>query len=91
MADLQVIELKKDMGICSFEVENMYTKTPKIDSIKIIGNILGSNPEINMNIQKEILHILQRVMEQNYFQFYQQYYEHTDGLAHRFPNIINTS
>jgi hypothetical protein len=34
-----------------------------------------------MNTQKEILHILQTVMEQNCFQFNQQYYKQTDGLA----------
>jgi hypothetical protein len=34
-----------------------------------------------MNIQKEIMHILQIVMEQNYFQFDQQYYKQTDRLA----------
>jgi hypothetical protein len=73
------------MRICSFDIENMYTNIPKIYSVKIIGNVLGSNPEINMNIQKELLHILQKVMEQNYFQFDQQYYEHTDGLAINFP------
>jgi hypothetical protein len=36
--------------------------------------ILGSNPEINMTTQKEILHVLQTVIEQNYFQVDQQYY-----------------
>jgi hypothetical protein len=81
IADLQAIELNKDMRICWFDRENMCINTPKIDIIYIICNTLGSNPEINMNIRKEILHILETVMEQNYFQSDQQYYKQTDGLA----------
>jgi hypothetical protein len=46
------------MRICSFDIENMYTYIPKRDTIK--NNVLESNPEINMNIWKEIT-------EQNYF------------------------
>jgi hypothetical protein len=63
------------MRICSLDIENMYTNIPKRDTINIINNIQESNPEINMNIWKEILYILQTVMEQNYFQFNQQYYK----------------
>jgi hypothetical protein len=58
----------------------MYTDIPKIDTKNIISNTLKSNLEIN-KIQKEILHILRTVMEQIYFQFEQQYYKQTDGLA----------
>lgn len=47
----------------------------------MICNILASNPEINMNIQKELLHILQKVIEQNYFQFDQQCCKQTDVLT----------
>jgi hypothetical protein len=80
MADLQAIKLNKYMQICSFDIENMYTNIPKINTISIICNLLGGNPEINMNIQKEILHTLKMVMEQNYFQFDQHYYKQTDEL-----------
>jgi hypothetical protein len=59
----------------------MYTNIPKRDTINIINNILESNPEINMNIWEEIIHILQIVIEQNYFQSDQRYYKQTDGLA----------
>jgi hypothetical protein len=66
IAVLQAIILNKDMQICSFDIENMYTDIPKINTVNIICNLLGGNPEINMNIRKEILHMLQIVMEQNY-------------------------
>jgi hypothetical protein len=80
MTDLITIELNRNTRICSF-IENMYTNIPKNDTINIINNILESNSKITMNIQKEILHILQTVIEQNYFQFDQQYYKQTDGLT----------
>jgi hypothetical protein len=66
-ADLQSIIFNKDMRICSFDIEIMYTNTPKINTINIINNILDNNQEIDINIHKETLHILQTVMEQNYF------------------------
>jgi hypothetical protein len=66
MEDLQAIELNKEVRICSFDTENMYTNIPKIDTINIISNILENNQEIDRNIKKGILHILQTVMEQNY-------------------------
>jgi hypothetical protein len=35
----------------------MYTNTSKRDTINIINDILENNPEINMNIRKEIIHM----------------------------------
>jgi hypothetical protein len=68
----------------------MYANIPKIDTINIICNILGCNPEIIMNFQKEILHILQRAMEETYFQFDQQYYKQTDGLVMGAPSSLRS-
>jgi uncharacterized membrane protein len=69
MTNIQITELKRDMRICSFDIGNMYTNMRERDTINIINNILERNPEINMNFRKEIIHILQTVMKQNYFQF----------------------
>jgi hypothetical protein len=49
------------MRVCSFDIENMYTNIQKRDTMNIINNI----PEINPNMWKKILHILQTVTEQN--------------------------
>jgi hypothetical protein len=81
MADLQVVELNKDVRICSCHIKNTYTNIPKIVTINIICNILESNSEIDMNIQKGILHILQIMTERNCFRFDQQYCKQTDGLV----------
>jgi hypothetical protein len=59
----------------------MYTNIPAVDTITIITNILEDNPRIDVSKQKEIIHILKTVTEQNYFQFDQQYYKQTEGLA----------
>jgi hypothetical protein len=47
----------------------------------IINNILQSNPEINMTIQKEILHILQTVINKTIFNLTTNTNEQTDGLV----------
>jgi hypothetical protein len=81
MTDLQTIELDRDMRICSFHTENMYNNIPESDTMNVSKIILESNPEINMNVRKYIINILQTVIEQNYFQSDQQYSKQTDGLA----------
>jgi hypothetical protein len=58
----------------------MYTNIPKIGIINIINTIL-ENSGIETNIQKEIIHILRTVIEQNYLQFNQEYYKQTSRLA----------
>jgi hypothetical protein len=46
MADLQAVELNKDMRLCSFDIENMYINIPKIGIVNIVNNILENNQEI---------------------------------------------
>jgi hypothetical protein len=68
------------MRLCSFDIENMYTNTPKTGIINIINNILQTTMELR-RIYKKITHILKTVIEQNYFQFDQEYYKQINGLA----------
>jgi hypothetical protein len=63
----------------------MYTNIPRTEATNIIANILKINSSINDNSQKEVIHILEIVMEQNYFQFEQKFYKQTDGLAMEAP------
>jgi hypothetical protein len=51
----------------------MYTKIPK--NGVIIKKILKNNNEIEKNIQTETVHVLETIIEQNYFQFDQEYYK----------------
>jgi hypothetical protein len=76
ITDLKTIPINKAMRICLFYTENMYTNIPKIETTDIITSIL----KINENSQKEIIRILETVMEQNYFQSEQKYYKQMDKL-----------
>jgi hypothetical protein len=59
----------------------MYTKIPKAEVINIINNIKQNSQGIENNVHKEIIHILEIKMKQNYFQFNQEYYKQVDGLV----------
>jgi hypothetical protein len=59
----------------------MYINVPRIETTDMITNMLKINVGINKNSQQEIIHILEKIMEQNYFHFKQKYYKQTDGLA----------
>jgi hypothetical protein len=65
----------------------MYTNIPKIGVINIIKKILENNNEIEKNIQKETIHILDTIIEQNYLHFDQEHYKQTDGLAMGAPTL----
>jgi hypothetical protein len=81
IADLKTIEINNDTRICSFDIENMYTNIPKREIINISNNILENNTLLHLNIWNKIIYILKTILEQNYFQFDQQYYKQTEGLA----------
>jgi hypothetical protein len=81
MTNLITIELNSDTRICSFDIENLYTNIPRKEIINITNNVLENNIEIEANTWKEIIHIMRTIMKQNYFQFDQQHYEQTEGIA----------
>jgi hypothetical protein len=66
----------------------MYTNIPKVESINIVNSITENNYEIDKNAQKEIMHILGTVLEQNYFQVDQEYHKQIDGLAMGAPTSL---
>jgi hypothetical protein len=68
------------MKLCSFDIENMYTNILKNGIIHVVNTKL-EKLGTETNIQKKIMQILGIVIEQNYFQFNQEYYKQTNGLA----------
>jgi hypothetical protein len=52
ITDLQAIELNKDMRLCSFDIENMYTNIPEVDIMNIVNSIIEKNHKIDRNAQK---------------------------------------
>jgi hypothetical protein len=81
MTELETIEMDKNSRICSFDIKNMYTNIPRTETANLIYNILKTNQNINDSNQKEILHTLDTIMEQSYFQFQQKCFKQTEGLA----------
>jgi hypothetical protein len=79
ITDLKPIENNKDTRICSFDIENMCTNIPKIETTDIITIILKINSGIKENSQKEITHT-RNSNGTNYFQFEEKYY----GLENRY-------
>jgi hypothetical protein len=63
MADLKTIEINSEMGIYSFDIENVFTNIPKRDIINIINSVLGSNTEVHTKVRNVIIQMLEKVME----------------------------
>jgi hypothetical protein len=80
MGDLKSIKINKNIRLCSFDIVNMYTNIPKNDKIIITKNIL-QNYDTNIDTQKEILQLMNTILEQNYIQYDHKYYKQTNGLA----------
>jgi hypothetical protein len=76
--DLNNITINENTRICSFDTKDMYTNIPQQDATHIIHNILQN---YNENVANNILNMLQIVLQQNYFQFDNQYYKQNVGLA----------
>jgi hypothetical protein len=76
--DLNNITINENTRICSFEIKDMYTNIPQQDTTHIIHNILLN---YNENIAHNIRNMLQIILQQNYFQFDNQFYKQNMGLA----------
>jgi hypothetical protein len=57
MTDPQTTELNKDMRLCSFDIENMYTNIPKIDIINIINTIIKTTKKLIKYPKRNNTHI----------------------------------
>jgi hypothetical protein len=45
------MEIKEDVRMCSFDIENTHTNITKLDTINVTTNILKFNSEIEENSQ----------------------------------------
>jgi hypothetical protein len=79
ISDLNKIKLNQDSRLCSFDVVNMYTNVPTDTISSIITEILG---KLNMQTQitRKIILIINTVLEQNCFKFDNRFYQQTTGL-----------
>jgi hypothetical protein len=80
MEELNSLTIHEDTKICSFDITNMYTNIPQQELKSIIHNELANNFTGKLNTT-EIMHIVETIISQNYFQHNNTVYKQQDGLA----------
>jgi hypothetical protein len=64
---LKLFKIDKDMQLCSFDIENMYTNIPIYEVRNIVKNIIHKN-NISQGIKEEIINLLNTILEQKYIE-----------------------
>jgi hypothetical protein len=77
--DLQGIPYNQNIKLASFDITNMYMNIPTHDLITIINEIC-QNSYVD-NIRTDIIKLTKIIVNQNYFQFLNDNYVQTEGLA----------
>lgn len=77
---LKTIPVTDNTKLFSFDITNMYTNIPIAETIKIIKQKLTANNETSKYIQ-QITKSIQTILNQNYFEYNNNIYKQTDGLA----------
>jgi hypothetical protein len=78
--ELNTLPVHENIKICSFDIGNMYTNIPQQELKSIIYNELAKNSTEKLNTT-EIMHIVETILSQNYFQHNNTIYKQQDGLA----------
>ncbi|XP_050518679.1 uncharacterized protein LOC126892954 isoform X2 [Diabrotica virgifera virgifera] len=77
---LQLINLNPDITMLSFDVSNLFTSVPKIETLSLVKSLLV-NKSFQPNVISPILDILELCLSQDFFQFNNKFYKQPDGLA----------
>ncbi|XP_050515797.1 uncharacterized protein LOC126890693 [Diabrotica virgifera virgifera] len=77
---LQLINLTPDITMLSFDVSNLFTSVPKLETLSLVKSLLV-NKSIHPNVISPILNILELCLSQDFFQFNIKFYKQPDGLA----------
>ena len=80
ITDLQEIPYDQNLRLASFDITNMYTNIPKHELPTIINDICKNN-HTDPNVIEDIIKLTTTVTNQNYFQFMNENYIQTEGLA----------
>jgi hypothetical protein len=59
---LKLIKISKDIQICSFDIENMYTSTPINELLNVIENIMNKNYNISQETKTKIKYLLNTIL-----------------------------
>jgi hypothetical protein len=85
--DLHEIPYDQNIRLASFDITNMYTNIPTHDLMTIIKEICQNN-QIDINVQEDIMKLTKTITDQNYFQFKNENYIQTEGLAMGVPTLV---
>ena len=78
--ELQGIPYNQNLKLASFDITNMYRNIPTHDLITIINEIF-QNSYVDNNIRTDTIKLTKTIVNQNYFQFLNDNYVQTEGLA----------
>ena len=84
MEQLKDVRLKKEESIISYDVTVLFTSLPIQPVLKIIGEKLANDKDLQQRTTMSIKHItrlLEFCLRSTYFVFKGQYYEQVDGAA----------
>jgi hypothetical protein len=77
---LKQVKIDKNTRLCSFDIEYIFTNI-SIQKVKSIGKNIIENNNTSKEAKKEILDLLNVILEQNYIQHSRQWYKQDNGLA----------
>ena len=80
ITDLQGIPYDQNLRLASFDITNMYTNIPKHELPTIINDICKNN-HTDPNVIEDIIKLTTTITDRNYFQFMNENYIQTEGLA----------
>lgn len=73
------VTLPSNAKFVSFDVSNLFPSIPVIDSVKLVEKLLLKN-KVNPVKKQEILNTLEVCVQQNYFEFNNEFYTSKEGL-----------
>jgi hypothetical protein len=82
--DLTDIPYSHNLRLTSFDISNMYTNIPTEQLIKII-KIACHNNNTEDNLTRDVIKLPKTIIDKNYFQFLDNTYIQTEGLAMEAP------
>lgn len=74
-----MVDIPNNAKFASFDVKNLFSSIPPLETVEIIQNKLLSNKS-NPLIAQDIINLLKICLEQNYFQFNNTIYNSQEGL-----------
>jgi hypothetical protein len=78
--DLSKVTFSPNIQFASFDITNMYSNVPTGDILHIIDLLCGQQP-IEEKVKNDLRNLSKIVLEQNYFQFENNFYSQEVGLA----------